>query len=221
MKSYHAFAYIGPVGEYVAHLPRVAGLAGMPYPHPDVRVGVYEKLPVDDVRRHIAEIHTTPMMGDKTLTCIVAGQVDHEAQNALLKVMEEPPAHATVVLFIPSVDMLLPTLRSRLFIVGEVVKASEDSLGADFLQKTVPLRQKAIEKIIKDKDTSAARALLEAIEVALARRMRAGEYSLRESLHECARMRGYLRQRGASIKFILEHLALALPALEHVQKPHH
>lgn len=50
-----------------------------------------------------------------------AHTLTHEAQNALLKMLEEPPADTVFILTSPSVQQLLPTVRSRLQTI-DVVK---------------------------------------------------------------------------------------------------
>lgn len=48
------------------------------------------------------------------------------AQNALLKLLEEPPAHAIIILASPTADLLLPTVVSRCQIIK--LRASPDRL---------------------------------------------------------------------------------------------
>jgi DNA polymerase III subunit delta' len=45
---------------------------------------------------------------------LVPQEASHEAANALLKVLEEPPSHTTIVLTAAEPDAVLPTVRSRL-----------------------------------------------------------------------------------------------------------
>ena len=173
----------------------------------DTRVYVREKLLIEDVREIIRTISQTPLEGEKTLTIIAAQGIDHEAQNALLKVVEEPPAFAYVILIIPREDILLPTLRSR-FIGVSKHDGDDEVFASEYLGKTPAQRQKMHEKIVKDKDTVAARALIRGIEVVL------GKQGMREDLDDVMAFRQYIEQRGASIKFMLEHLALSLPQIK-------
>ncbi len=54
----------------------------------------------------IASARRTAILSDADL-------LTTEAQNALLKITEEPPAHALIIVIIPNPEELLPTLRSR------------------------------------------------------------------------------------------------------------
>lgn len=69
---------------------------------------------VDQIRALRGEAYLSPMMSagrafiiDRTHT------MNPNAQNALLKVLEEPPAGVTFILLAKSAELLLPTIRSR------------------------------------------------------------------------------------------------------------
>ena len=178
----------------------------------DTRVYQQEKFPVEDARDLIRIVQTTPLGGEKTLTVIATEKIDREAQNALLKIAEEPPAHAHIVLIVPSADMLLPTLRSR-FVLADTQKSTEDnSLATDFLKSTTATRQKITEKIIKDKDTLAAKKLIRDLESFFATIENKEKYV--DQIGDLMAFRQYIEQRGASSKFMLEHLALTLPLIK-------
>ena len=42
-----------------------------------------------------------------------AEKMTQQAQNALLKTIEEPPAYGIIILLTSNIDILLPTIRSR------------------------------------------------------------------------------------------------------------
>lgn len=181
--------------------------------NPDVRVLEFEKLLVGDVRDLQRVVYQTPIMHDVVVTVLGVGSMDHEAQNALLKITEEPPSFAQIVLVVPSADMLIPTLRSR-FVLKQREMVFDDSEAVDFLKKATSTRLKVIEKIHKDKDGARARALIDGVERVLAGQFRAGEKGLEEHLHTLAAFRQDIRQRGVSMKMLLEHLALTLPKVK-------
>src|SRR6185295_2675943 len=69
---------------------------------------------VDDARR-LADIAYAAPVGENGKAIIVSlTRVFHEAQNALLKLFEEPPRDVTLILVVPTEGLLLATLRSRL-----------------------------------------------------------------------------------------------------------
>lgn len=177
----------------------------------DVRTYFRERFSVDDARDAGSKIWTSPMASKHTLTVIATHKIDHEAQNALLKVCEEPPAHAYIALIVPSEDMILPTLRSR-FVLGEKISATEDfSLAKSFLSGGSAERKKIVEKIHKDKDTATARKLIQDLEVLLG--MRKDKEVFFDELQDLVAFRQYTEQKGAGNKYMLEHLALTLPTM--------
>ncbi len=69
---------------------------------------------VDDVRRIAAFLHLTPAeAGWRVVVLDGAEDLNRNAANALLKVLEEPPARAVLLLVCNAAGRLLPTIRSR------------------------------------------------------------------------------------------------------------
>ena len=58
-----------------------------------------------------------------------------QAQNALLKTLEEPPAYAVIILLTTNVEAMLPTILSRLVVLN--MKPVGDQLVKDYLMKEV------------------------------------------------------------------------------------
>jgi DNA polymerase-3 subunit delta' len=84
--------------------------------HPDVTVVATDKvfIAIDEVRDLIGTAARTPSLGRRRV--IVVEDADRMAErttNVLLKAIEEPPAHTVWVLCAPSVQDVLPTIRSR------------------------------------------------------------------------------------------------------------
>jgi len=68
---------------------------------------------VDQVRHLTAEIYYKPAAGRHKVHIFPDSVFVKEAANALLKVLEEPPEFATILLLTENPAMLLPTIRSR------------------------------------------------------------------------------------------------------------
>ncbi len=69
---------------------------------------------VDEVREIIEDVYTRPFKARKKVYIIEDGEaLTVGAQNALLKVLEEPPAYAVFILCTSDADKILPTIRSR------------------------------------------------------------------------------------------------------------
>lgn len=85
--------------------------------HPDViTVDDPEKktVSVELVRQLQADAYIRPNEGQKKVYLIPRAQdLTDNAQNALLKLIEEPPSYAVFLLLTPNAEKLLPTVRSR------------------------------------------------------------------------------------------------------------
>lgn len=110
--------------------------------HPDLQLTrVPEKktvVGVPDVREAIHEIHHAPFEGNFRVWIIEEGErLTDEAQNALLKTLEEPPRRAVILLVTNLAGTLLPTVSSRCRLVrfqaltGPQVENGLVALGAD------------------------------------------------------------------------------------------
>ena len=86
--------------------------------HPDIIRVTHEKpnsISVDDIRVQINEdIQVKPYNGKYKIYIVPdADMMTVQAQNALLKTIEEPPAYAVILLLTENADSLLPTICSR------------------------------------------------------------------------------------------------------------
>lgn len=69
---------------------------------------------VDEVREIIEEVSKRPYEGDKKVIIIHEGsKLTVQAQNALLKTIEEPPEGVYIILLAESLETLLDTIKSR------------------------------------------------------------------------------------------------------------
>jgi DNA polymerase-3 subunit delta' len=97
------------------------------------------ELPIDVVREFlIAQVSSRPTLSDRRVFVVSEAQkLNPNSQNALLKVLEEPPRYCTIILLCTRLEELLPTTKSRCQIVrfGPVdeahVVAKLSALGMD------------------------------------------------------------------------------------------
>lgn len=69
---------------------------------------------VDEVRGIIDEVNKKPFEGDKKVIIIYQGnKLTTQAQNALLKTIEEPPEGVFIILLCESLELILDTIKSR------------------------------------------------------------------------------------------------------------
>ena len=85
--------------------------------HPDfITVDDPEKktVPVDLIRQARADIYVQPNEGQRKIYLFPRGQdMGIPGQNALLKILEEPPSYGVFLLLTDNPERLLPTVRSR------------------------------------------------------------------------------------------------------------
>lgn len=85
--------------------------------HPDVLVIPPDPpqllIKVGQVRMLIREIYRIPAEARRAVSIFTSAAFMKEAANSLLKILEEPPAHASIILLAENPGELLPTIRSR------------------------------------------------------------------------------------------------------------
>ena len=69
---------------------------------------------VDEVREIVEEVNKKPFEGDKKVIIIYDGnKLTVQAQNAMLKTIEEPPKGVFIILLCESLELILDTIKSR------------------------------------------------------------------------------------------------------------
>ncbi len=181
--------------------------------NPDFWLGEFETFGIDDGRK-IKEMQSrTASSGDKKIFIISANFITREAQNALLKMFEEPTAGTHFFIITTNTNQILPTLKSRLQILSASrssldakADASRLDLEARFLKVSKAKRLEFLKSTIEEKDKQKAIEFLNGLEQELAKDVK--KYSF--ALEEIQKARGYLSDRGSSVKMLLEHIATIL-----------
>jgi DNA polymerase-3 subunit delta' len=87
-------------------------------PGQQVRIGDHEDPDPGTVRHLLRELARLPVEGAHRVAIVEAAhRLNEDAQNALLKTLEEPPAGATLILCADEPERLLPTVRSRVAVL--------------------------------------------------------------------------------------------------------
>lgn len=185
--------------------------------NPDYWRGDFDAMSIDDGRLlKDLSIRKSFSPSGKKVFVVSTNFMTREAQNSLLKIFEEPTPGNHFFIIVPQTDIFLPTLASRLLIIGsggEVGKSG--TLDAkQFLSAAVPQRLEMIKKYLDlDDDTRSTKAeaisFLNAIEESLHNNHTLGGKEA-EVLETLITSRNYLHDRSSSVKMILEHLALIL-----------
>ncbi len=179
--------------------------------NPDMYVREYKYFSVDDARA-LRERASLRPIGERRVFVIVAPDMNHNAQNALLKVLEEPHADAIFFFVIPAPEMLLPTLRSRAQILTFAhTEEKLDSMDAKAFLAAAPQKRLDMLKPLLEKDEDDKRdigkivSFLSSLERLLDKKP--------AGLHAIYRARKYIGDKGALVKPLLEQVALLVPKI--------
>ncbi len=108
--------------------------------HPDIIRVQHEKpntISVDDIRQQVNnDIRIKPYQGAYKIYIIAeADFMSVQAQNALLKTIEEPPEYAVIFLLTENAEVLLPTITSRCVMLK--LRNIKDTLIKKYLMETM------------------------------------------------------------------------------------
>jgi len=109
----------------------------------------FDQFLVDDSRALSMKAQIKTPEGEKMVFVVFANSINHQAQNALLKMMEEPTERTYFFVVLPRTDSLLPTFISRSVLVRGERRQSGETLN-DLRKKTVGERLKFVDGLVKD-----------------------------------------------------------------------
>lgn len=171
---------------------------------------------IEDAREITLFQSERPSFGERKLVVIFTEYFSHDAQHALLKIIEEPKSGVHFFILIPEIGTLLPTLRSRLILLEREEAREENEemakLAKKFLESEKEDRQKIvlvlIKKFEKEEDSIMLKGetlhFLEEVEREVSKREDKGRFDL----PLLWRVKDYIHDQGASVKNLLETLAL-------------
>lgn len=106
-----------------------------------------QSISIDEIRSLKKHIFQKPVhLPAKVIIFKEAHKLTAEAQNALLKILEEPPANVIIILEAQNKENLLPTVRSRLVLI-DAKKQYESSQTSLYLTQTLPELLSTLPKI--------------------------------------------------------------------------
>lgn len=187
---------------------------------PDLLMETFESLSISDTGK-IKEWHSNKGISDKKKVCIIKTKyINREAEQALLKIIEEPQVNTHFFIIVPDAKMLLDTLLSRVQVVKFENNRKEILTASSFVSMTKKDRINQVAVLIKenkDEENSGnlryfATSLINEIERILYDKFKKDikNEEIKLSLKELEKSREYLKTPGASVKMILEHLALVI-----------
>lgn len=182
--------------------------------NPDLYIRTYTHFGIDEAREIAARAATRGLEGPRVFVLAMPSMTS-EAQNALLKTIEEPAAGARFFFVVPSPEMLLPTVRSRSQIVSIDRAIADEVIDAKSFLKASPSARLELLKPLFEKDDDDRRDLSAIVTFlsSLERILSEVRPLPRDGLSAVYRAREYAGDKGALIKPLLESVALLTPVL--------
>jgi DNA polymerase III delta prime subunit len=183
--------------------------------NPDFIFREYQNIGIDDAKE-IKKLHDTVPVSVpyKKIFILSFDNITIEAQNALLKLLEEPNDYAYFFLVVRSKDILIPTIKSRLHYLNtgdieNIYKKDAESFIFSNINKRLDYIKKLVDDISKEKKTKKdAIDFVVAIETILASD---NKIKNKIALYDTINMaKKYLNDRAPSVKMLLESIALSI-----------
>lgn len=212
--DHHAYLLEGDLEpSYVELMKSLTALEISALGNPDLFIKEYENLLIDDVREiKDFESESRANKNGHKIIILKTRMFSYPAQNALLKVFEEPRLGVVFFLIMPDATKLFPTLRSRLFAVigkfaadDELKRQAKEFLNfskkerLDFIKKFTDMESKVLlkEKTIK---------FLNFLEKDFAD----GSKESSKKVEDIYLAKKYIGDQGSSPKILLEHIAVTI-----------
>ncbi len=185
---------------------------------PDVFKRTYRSFGVEDAHELRMRARTKPVTLSHRIFVVVVPSITTEAQNALLKTLEEPSPHALFFFIVPSPHLLLSTIRSRVQTL-EIDGGESDldvTLVEDFLKSPPDKRLLQLKNLYEHdddegRDIGSVLSFLSNLERRLAHHTPVDARN--EALKAVYRARKYATDKGSLLKSLLEQAALIIPKI--------
>ena len=179
----------------------------------DLRVMKADSFGIDESRT-VKEWQGMKPSGRMKICVIKADGLTLEAQNSLLKVFEEPAENTHFFLILPSAEILLPTLRSRLEHI-KMGDSDEETQAGKFLKMDKIERLNFVKPFFaeEEKDRKGAADFLVSLEKEIYRKTSVTKMdeAERTALSQIGKCLLWMGSRSPSVKKILEYICLITP----------
>jgi len=183
--------------------------------HPDLYWYDQEKVDITTAREIHAQQSRKPLSAPATVFVVETDEITSEAQNALLKVCEDPAPSSVFFICVPPTARIIETLSSRMQVI-EVTSAQTQSISSDAFLSALPAQRMAlINEIITAKDRGALASFTSKLERHIVElwRTRGEDEQLRTALEEIRMIYPYIGDGGSSPKLLAEHIAVTMPVI--------
>lgn len=189
---------------------------------PDVLCQMYESFTIDDSNK-IKEWHSQLGISNGKKICIIGTNfINREAEQSLLKTIEEPGERTHFFIIVPDSSLLVDTILSR----TQLIKIESDDnleikkLVISFVKAEVKDRMDMIAVMIKENKSEDSSGQLRHFAISFINELEKIIYKKFKDnvndknnlfiLEEIRKTRDFLSLPGAGVKMILEHLAIMI-----------
>jgi hypothetical protein len=171
--------------------------------NPDFFYSNEESFGIDEARAMGARA-LSRAFGEAKVFVLMSRRMTSEAQNALLKTLEDPPLATRFFIIAREESLLLPTLRSRMMVIRiHEYKDIESGSAKEFLSLSTLKRLEFAKKFV-DREKDLAVFLDDLLRTL--KEVKAQSSTLKRVLE----VRRYASDRSASSRLVVEHLALVI-----------
>jgi len=172
--------------------------------NPDLYLTKHQTMNIEEARA-LKDFFATKTFGKgKRIAIITTQTITREAQNAMLKLTEEPAPNSHIFFLVPDTGQLIATLLSRAEVIRQKESISTD-IGKSFVTMNIPDRMVHVHKIVTKKDKEKAIELINSITAYV---KTTDDIAIRSQVYA---VQSYITDKSSSIKLLLEHLSLILP----------
>lgn len=162
---------------------------------------------IDDARDLEKWAIGRPFIGEVKVCLIITKNITHEAQNALLKVLEEPPAGTYIFINLENLGGLLPTVISRVMVldnISETKVSSEKNKNyiSKFLNSKIGDRLAVVRSLAKKENKNDMKEFINDLEEIAYK-----EKATANQMKNILMAKIFARARGSSPKILLEWLS--------------
>ncbi len=183
--------------------------------NPDFLMIKSESFGIDDARDLEKWAIGKPLLGESKVCFLITKSITHEAQNALLKVLEEPPLGTYIFINLESLGGLLPTFISRIRIldlpklakgVFEMPRSQKTPFASEvkkFLNSKIKEKLSFIRALSKKEDKNNMKELIKDLE-------QVAYKNSSKNMKNILTAKIFASARGSSPKMLLEWLSCVL-----------
>lgn len=177
--------------------------------NPDFLLIKNESFGIDDARNFEKWVIGKPLLGGLKVSIMIIKSITHEAQNALLKVLEEPPFGTYIFINIESLGGLLPTFLSRVRILDAPKNNAENNNAHKFLNSKIKEKLSLVQTLSKKNPSADGKNEMKELIKNLEKIAYRNNFK-HQNLKDILTAKIFASTRGSSPKMLLEWLSCVI-----------